>query len=139
MLVYIFFTVGGTVSSVILNLVYIFFTVGGTVSWHSPFVGNPRKNIPKGLPFTIEDYLELVDLTGRCIHQNKPGYIDNAVPCVLTRLNISPENWLELTTKFEDYFKGAVGSPDAISKFCQNQKLKRRRNIGSSKNLFDVG
>ena len=104
----------------------------------SPFVGNPKKNMPKGLPFTLEDYLELVELTGRCIHQNKRGYIDNTTPCILTRLNISPENWLELTTKFEDHFKGAVGSPDAISKFCQNNKLKRRRNISRSKELFYV-
>ena len=44
------------------------------------------------LAFTIEDYLELVDLTGRGIRQNKRGFIDNATPCVLERLNISPEN-----------------------------------------------
>ena len=94
--------------------------------------------MPKGLPFAIEDYLELVELTGRCIHQNKRGFIDNAMPSIITRLNIAPDKWLKLTTKFESYFKGAVGSPDAISKFCDNQKLKRRRNINSSKELLDI-
>ena len=104
----------------------------------SPFVGNPKKEMPKGLPFVIEDYLELVDLTGRCIHLNKRGFIDDAIPPILTRLNISPENWFTLTTNFEHSFKGAVGSPDAISKFCQNQKLKRRRNITMSNNLLNT-
>lgn len=104
----------------------------------SPFVGNPRKDIPKGLPFVLEDYLELVDLTGRCIYQNKRGFIDNASSCILTRLNISSENWLKLATEFEVHFKGAVGSPDAISKFCQNNKLKRRHNFTSSINLLNI-
>jgi hypothetical protein len=31
----------------------------------SPFVGNPRKNMPKGLPFDLTDYIQLVKLTGR--------------------------------------------------------------------------
>ena len=73
----------------------------------SPFVGNPKKEMPQGLPFPIEYYLESVDLTGRCIRQNKRGYIDNALPNILTRLNISTENWLKLTTGFEHFFKGA--------------------------------
>ena len=104
-----------------------------------PFVGNPRKHMPKGLPFVLEDYLQLVDLTGRCIRQDKRGFIDDALPCILTRLNITPDNWLKLTTEFEHFFKGAVGSPDSMSKFCQNQKLKRRQNVCHSKDLLDTG
>ena len=94
--------------------------------------------MPKGLPFDLEDYLQLVDLTGRCIREDKRGYIEDALPDILTRLNISADNWLSLTTEFEVYFKGAVGSPDAISKYCQNQKLKRRQNITNSKNFLDI-
>jgi hypothetical protein len=29
-----------------------------------PFVGYPRKDLPKGIPFRLVDYLELVDWTG---------------------------------------------------------------------------
>ena len=102
------------------------------------FVGDPKKDMPKGLPFPIKDYLELVELTGRCIHQNKRGFIDNAFPSILTRLNISADKWLKLTTQFEHYFKGAVGSPNSISKFCQNLKLKRRCNLGISNELLNT-
>lgn len=38
-----------------------------------PFAGNPRTDQPKGLPFRLEDYLELVDLTGRIVRQDKRG------------------------------------------------------------------
>jgi REP element-mobilizing transposase RayT len=32
-----------------------------------PFAGYPRNNMPKGLPFRLQDYLELIDWTGRVI------------------------------------------------------------------------
>ena len=62
--------------------------------------------------------------------------INNANSAILTRLSISPDNWLILTTQFEHHFKSAVGSPDSISKYCQNQKLKRRQDINNSQLLF---
>ena len=33
------------------------------------FVGNPRVNMPDGLPFRLTDYLELVDWIGRQIRE----------------------------------------------------------------------
>ena len=40
-----------------------------------PFVGNPREDIPKGLPFDLTDYLQLIDITGRSMREDKHGYI----------------------------------------------------------------
>ena len=94
-----------------------------------PFVGNPKKDMPKGLPFELLDYIQLVDLTGRCIKAGKPGYIEDNQPEILTRLNISPENWLTLTTKFRQCFHGAVGHSDALTAFCHHQALKKRANL----------
>ena len=82
-------------------------------------------------------YLQLVDLTGRCIRTDKLGFIENTHCNILTRLNISPENWFELTTKFEYNFKNAVGTPNSLSKYCNNQKLKRRQGITQSMKLLD--
>lgn len=45
--------------------------------------------------------------------------IDESNCNILTRLNISPENWLKLTTQFKQQFKNAVGVPDSISKYCK--------------------
>jgi len=45
-----------------------------------PFVGNPRKEMPTGLPFRLNDYLELVDWSGRIIREDKKGAIDKLRP-----------------------------------------------------------
>ncbi len=101
-----------------------------------PFVGNPRKNLPTGLPFKLQDYIELVELTGRCIREDKCGYIDNNQAEILSRLNISPENWLILTTKFSHHFHGAVGHAEALADYCQHQQIKRRHNLAYCQKLF---
>ena len=41
-----------------------------------PFAGYPRQDMPKGLPFRLTDYLELVDWTGRILREDKRGAID---------------------------------------------------------------
>ncbi len=101
-----------------------------------PFIGNPRQNAPKGLTFELKDYIELVELTGRCIRADKRGYIDNNLPSILTRLNISAENWLILTTQFREVFHGAVGNPEALTEFCQHQQLKKRAAVSVCQKLF---
>jgi len=100
------------------------------------FVGNPRKNIPKGLPFALQDYLKLVEITGRCIRENKRGFIEKNTPELLHRLNICPENWLILTTQFRKVFQGAVGHSNVLTDFCYHQKIQRRSSITASTKLF---
>ena len=56
-----------------------------------PFVGNPREDMPKGLPFRLSDYLELVDWTGRQLREGKRGAIQSDVPPILERLHIEPQ------------------------------------------------
>lgn len=102
----------------------------------SPFVGNPRLNMPTGLPFELSDYLQLVDLTGRCIREDKRGYIENNQPEILARLNISTKNWLTLTTQFKQCFHGAVGHAQSLTEFCQHQQLKKRTNVIICQKLF---
>ena len=55
----------------------------------------------QGIFFAFEDYLELVDWTGRIMRNDKRGYIDNALPPILHRLQLSLEQWQLNTTRFE--------------------------------------
>ena len=101
-----------------------------------PFVGNPRNSLPKGLPFELLDYLQLIDLTGRCIREDKTGYITESPPSLLIRLNICPENWLTITKQFRTVFHGALGHEQVLSDYCQHQHFKRRCNLSPCNKLL---
>ncbi|WP_394176397.1 transposase [Thalassotalea litorea] len=100
------------------------------------FDGGSNDKLNGCLPFLLQDYIELVDLTGRSIRDKDSGYIDIHIPNILTRLNISADNWLNLTTKFEIHFKGPVGQCAALRYFCELQNRIRRPNLFSSRTLF---
>lgn len=68
------------------------------------FEGTETHQPQTGIPITKQDYLTLVDETGRIARQDKRGYIPNHLPCILDRLNIQPEHWLLHSTQFERYY-----------------------------------
>ncbi|GEK78616.1 transposase [Pseudoalteromonas atlantica] len=100
------------------------------------FAGMPRQIMPKGLPFELKSYLELVELTGRCIREDKRGYIESTQLLLLERVNISPENWLKLSTQFTRVFHGAVGRLTSQASYCESLNRKRRANISNCKKLL---
>ncbi|MES9943408.1 MAG: transposase [Candidatus Thiodiazotropha sp.] len=96
-----------------------------------PFAGYPRKDMPKGLPFRLKDYLELVDWTGRAILENKRGYIPDHKSPVLERLQVDPKHWLYMTQHFESRFKGLVGASHALKAACRKLEFRRTPNLGA--------
>jgi hypothetical protein len=100
------------------------------------FAGMPRQIMPKGLPFELKSYLGLVELTGRIMRDDKRGHIDNSCLPLLERLNISPENWLKLTTQFTRVFHGAVGRASSHESYCENLNRKRRTSMSNCEKLF---
>jgi len=101
-----------------------------------PFIGNPRKNMPVGLPFRLKDYVELVEWTGRIIREDKRGAIPSNLPSILNRINIDPQHWITLTTKFESRFKGLVGCVYSLKRAAQQLGFKRTPGLSACKILF---
>ncbi|MGO1298030.1 MAG: transposase [Vibrio sp.] len=102
----------------------------------APFIGNPRHNQPKGLPYSLNDYIELVDLTGRIIRDDKPGHIDISLTPILQRLNIPSESWLTLTAEFEQHTHVAVGTETNLTHYYQHNHYQRRPKITKTKKLL---
>jgi REP element-mobilizing transposase RayT len=109
---------------------------GKTPKYLLRFAGNAKQNRPFGLPFTLPDYLELVDSTGKRSVNQKKREIDNTLPSLLCRLNIAAEQWDELTTTFEECFQHAAGNEKELLRYQVNQKLQRLRNKGIARRLF---
>jgi REP element-mobilizing transposase RayT len=100
------------------------------------FVGNPRQDMPKGIAYHLKDYCELVELTGRCIRNDKAGYIESSQSPILERLGLSSEQWFTLTTEFEKHFCYAAGAELMMNEFKSHTNHKRLRGMGSARNLL---
>ncbi|VAW70401.1 hypothetical protein MNBD_GAMMA10-3137 [hydrothermal vent metagenome] len=93
------------------------------------------------LPFKLEEYIELVDLTGRQIREGKRGstflcsckrdisasmhVIDAAELPILQRLNIENDNWKALTQHFEKNTEGLVGTVFKLKIACEKLGYQR--------------
>ena len=101
-----------------------------------PFTGGESLKTSNGITFKINDYLQLVEATGRCQREDKCGYINPKEYRILASIGIEEDNWIAITEHFEEYFKGAVGAPDSLDEHIHQAHLKRRpNNKNSSKYL----
>lgn len=58
-----------------------------------------------GIRYSLSDYLQLVDWTGRAIRDDKHGAIDHRLPPILQRLGVEPKEWLNNSQHFERFFR----------------------------------
>jgi REP element-mobilizing transposase RayT len=100
------------------------------------FVGNHRRDMPKGIAYSLIDYCELVDCTGRCIREDKASYIEQHHNPILERLNLDTEQWLTLTTEFEQHFSTAVGSEHMLQQFKHHTNHQRIRGMAKARTLL---
>ncbi|PKG85991.1 transposase [Colwellia sp. 75C3] len=97
-----------------------------------PFTGDEHQHKPLGIRFSLQDYLTLVDETGRILRDDKRGVINSKAVNILARLHVSDENWLKLTTDFESIFTGAVGTAEHLCEFSEHVGLQRTHGIANA-------
>ncbi|BAJ01322.1 transposase [Shewanella violacea] len=91
-----------------------------------PFIGGERFNQPKGINFSLQDYLQLVDEMGRILREDKRGSISVSSSKILKTLNISTGNWIKLTSEFGKIFHGPVGTTQELTNYCEHLQKRRR-------------
>jgi hypothetical protein len=64
---------------------------------------------------SVEQYLEVLDWTGRQIASGKRGAIPSDLAPILSRLGIDDSNWLELAGNFGRLFQRVAGRPSSIA------------------------
>jgi hypothetical protein len=100
------------------------------------FVGNQRQDMPKGIAYSLIDYCELVDCTGRCIREDKACYVAQHQSPILERLGLDTEQWLTLTIEFGHHFSSAVGSEYMLQQFKQHTNHQRIRGMAKARALL---
>ena len=71
------------------------------------------------IPISFEDYLELLDFTGREIRKGKRGFIDFQTPPILARIGYSLKAWSTGQKPADRWYSRALGEPDAIANYCE--------------------
>ena len=82
------------------------------------FIGNAYMQSPKGITFSLLDYLTLVEETGKIIREDKRGYLSEQVSPLLQQLGLSREDWLQLAQHFGKQYHQAVGSIEVLCAFA---------------------
>ena len=68
----------------------------------------------QSIPFALEEYLHLVDWTGRVVRRDKRGSIDPSLPPILHRLAIDPDAWERAMHSEGKVFGRALGRLDTL-------------------------
>jgi len=84
------------------------------------FIGAEHQCQPQGINYTLIDYLELVDWTGRIIREDKRGAVPRQAPALLNTLGLDNETWFSLANDFGKDYHGAVGSLEELALFAEH-------------------
>ena len=87
------------------------------------------------IPFSLEDYLELVEVTGRCQHPHKRGRMPECTPRLLERLALDPDQFVECSANMMRCFGSAVGASDVLSAHCATRQVKYLRGLGAARRM----
>ena len=98
------------------------------------FIGN--KNQEAGIAFSLTDYLELTDWTGRCMHPKKKGYIPDTTPKILHQLGLDEATWLETVTSFKSKFHTFIGSEQQLKATCEQHHKQWTKGLSLCRRLF---
>lgn len=88
------------------------------------------------IPFGLEDYLELVDWTGRAIRDDKRGAIDERLPVILERLGIGGDVFIDYAGRFLKEFGCAVGAPKDMVSLCVKRQQKFLKGMRAARDVF---
>lgn len=88
------------------------------------------------LPMTFEEYLALLDWTGREIRSDKRGSIPEALSPILERLGINGEVWVEAVKNFGRWFRTAVGRAESLVKEAARRGRRHLQGVGHCRLVF---
>ena len=83
---------------------------------------SPHRASDRGfLPLNLDDYLALLDWTGRQIRADKRGAIPAHLRPILERLSINADNWIETMLHFGRRFQRVIGRTASIVACAQQR------------------
>ncbi|MDO3377816.1 hypothetical protein [Geoalkalibacter halelectricus] len=97
---------------------------------------SPSAPVSGAIPFSLPDYLELVDVLGRAIHPAKRGVIPESTPAILSRLDIDFDTFIATADQFLSGFGSAVGTPQHLAALAEQRQCRYLRGVGQARSVF---
>ncbi|WP_461534765.1 transposase [Spongorhabdus nitratireducens] len=89
------------------------------------------------LPYTLYDYFDLVDWSGRAVRLDKRGSISSDMPPILTRLGINPDEWVQTMGRGNRFYR-AAGRVIAMKACALNSGQQWMQGMEVCRRLFSL-
>ena len=89
----------------------------------------PRLTDKGTIPIELDEYLELLDWTGRAQVSGKRGAIPAHLAPILERLHINPDQWLDTVTNYNTLFGRSIGRVESLVKRAQSSNRSWIRGV----------
>ena len=88
--------------------------------WPCPIAQDPNEKRRHLLAMTLEDYIQLIDWTGRQIKYGHKGAIPDHLAPIMDRLQIDSSRWLNTVSAYGSLFRRVAGRLDSMLKAAQS-------------------
>lgn len=88
------------------------------------------------IDFTLTDYLQLIDTTGRILREGKRGAIPPNLSPILARLQLNSKEWLNLVTNLQNQFSYAIGHSGALLEFNRENRRQSLKGITAARHYY---
>jgi len=101
-----------------------------------PFLGAERPDDILGIAYSVVDYFQLINWTGRAIRDDKKGAIPKHIQPLLQKLNINENEWLHGVKDFGQRFGCAVREQRALKKLSARLEKTGYKECGRVSNFI---
>ncbi|MEI7699604.1 MAG: hypothetical protein WCK86_07410, partial [Planctomycetia bacterium] len=77
---------------------------------------------------SLDQYLQLLDWTGRQLCRDKPGVISGDLKPIMERLDCTVESWLDLVQNFRRRFRTEAGRVEVLTGVSTLRRICRTSN-----------
>ena len=105
-----------------------------------PFADQKADNPERTIPYEIQDYLELVDWSGRAVVEGKRGSIPDNLPPILERLKIDQAAYIKFINRSEkNRFGNFIGPVEAMRNLAERFGKSFLKGQTAAAQLFSPG
>ena len=105
-----------------------------------PFADQADPDRDRCIPYSITDYLELVDWSGRAVAEGKRGKIPDRLPPILSRLDLDPDNYARFIRREQkSRFHAFIGSVESMRDRAKDFGRSFLKGQAAAAELFSPG